>query len=88
MLASPIIIEQSPTFITFQVDDVVPAETLLSIQPVTQRLSAQWGRPLLACSHDPSFQVVSDAPAFHPLVGAVHLAFGQHRPLLLTPDSI
>jgi hypothetical protein len=42
---------------------------------------------LLAFSHDDECQVVKSS-ANHPLVSAVHLAFSEHRPLLLTPDII
>ncbi len=32
--------------------------------------------------------IAAHSPMLHPLVQAVHLAFSQHRPLILSPDSI
>lgn len=87
MLDTNSVVEQSDRGITFRVDDVKPAKNLLANKPVKQQLQRQCGRPFLTLSHESSFQVVR-APEFHPLVAAVHLAFSEHRPLLLTPDSI
>ena len=44
-------------------------------------------RSLIAFSHNNNFEVVAKA-GNHPLATAVHLAFSQHRPLLLTPNII
>ncbi|WP_272427393.1 DUF4419 domain-containing protein [Polyangium jinanense] len=36
---------------------------------------------------DPDLPVVDHGPT-HALLGAVHLAFAQHRPLVLSPDAV
>lgn len=47
------------------------------------------GRPLLAFSHKATSEVISGTGlGEHGLVNAVHLAFSEHRPLVLTPDAI
>ena len=43
----------------------------------------------VAFSHESSSTVVSGSEVGeHGLVNAVHLAFSQHRPLVLTPDAV
>lgn len=73
--------------ITFLVDAVKPGKTRQETHNASSALQAQTGRPLLAWSHAPDFQIVKDE-GHHPLVSAVHLAFSRHHPLVLTPDAI
>jgi hypothetical protein len=68
--------------ITFALDDVVPAEAAL---PTRRLADAMAG--VLALGGDTELPVVDHGPT-HPLLGAVHLAFAQHRPLVLTPDTV
>jgi hypothetical protein len=70
--------------ITFGVDDVIRAPEL----PPTQALSEHLG-DVLAFGGDGSKRVLggtSDCP--HPLLGAIHVAFAEHRPLVLSPDAV
>jgi hypothetical protein len=67
---------------TFTVDDVAPATE----PPVTKRLGDVLS-PALATSADLDAPVV-DVHAAHPLIGAVHHAFSEHRPLVLSPDAV
>ncbi len=41
----------------------------------------------MAFSHDPAYSTIPNYD-FHPLVYSVQTAFSEHRPLVLTPDSI
>jgi hypothetical protein len=68
--------------ITFRVDDVTPAATA----PPTLTLGEHLGAAL-AIGGDAGLRVL-DAPGVHPLLAAVHAAFAQHRPLVLSPDAI
>ncbi|MFO0712636.1 MAG: UDP-N-acetylmuramate dehydrogenase [Sandaracinus sp.] len=68
--------------ITFAVDDVTPA----SGPPPTRRLGELVG-PVLALGGDAALRVL-DGPRTHPLLGAVHVAFSEHRPLVLGPDAL
>ncbi|MBX9691392.1 MAG: DUF4419 domain-containing protein [Cyanobacteria bacterium] len=79
--------------ITFLVDAVEPASELLTESKLGDdlrcRLSQADGSPpikLLSWSGYNSNCVAS--VSFHPLLGAVDLAFSQHRPLVLSPDMI
>lgn len=55
-------------------------------RPITRPLSEQLGASLLL-GGEPERPVV-DHGATHPLLGAVHRAFAEHRPLVLTPDVV
>ncbi len=78
--------------VTFAVDeDAEPATALLATRAVAE-LS-----PGAICIGDPTRHVVDCRASgndgywidgVHPLLGAVALAFTQHRPLVLTPDSV
>jgi hypothetical protein len=68
--------------ITFRVDDVTPAETA----PPTLALGEHLGAAL-AIGGDAGLRVL-DAHGVHPLLAAVHAAFAEHRPLVLSPDAI
>lgn len=70
--------------ITFPVDDVVPAADL----PLTHTLAEHLGK-VLAFGGDGEKRVLThtvDCTA--PLLGAIHVAFAQHRPLVLSPDAV
>src|SRR5262245_61130119 len=68
--------------VTFAVDDVevapVPAETV----PFAQQAGGH-----LYLGMDPSLRVLPTT-ATHPLLAAVHHAFAEHRPLVLSPDAV
>jgi Domain of unknown function (DUF4419) len=81
------IITRSHSEITFKVDDVQPCQNLLSTQQGRQQFEEKIDTFLLAFSHDNSFEVVQNLGNCS-LVSVVHLAFSEHRPLLLTPDAI
>lgn len=66
----------------FTVDEVEPAREPLPTRPLDEVLG-----DALAIGGDPRRPVVAHGPA-HPLLGAVHLAFAQHRPLVLSPDAV
>lgn len=86
--------------ITFAVDDVQPASTALPVRKVYDHLrdaveAENRGTydappdvpgPLETC-YSYTDDVVDTEPC-HPIVAAVHLAFSDHRPLVLTPDSV
>jgi Domain of unknown function (DUF4419) len=66
--------------ITFAVDDVTPAGSLRPTRPLAELVGAHMA---LA----PARPVI-ETPAIHPLLAAVHVAFAEHRPLVLSPDAI
>jgi hypothetical protein len=70
-----------PTAITFPVDDVTPAGSPLPTHALAEVVGAHMalGAPARA---------VIETPAIHPLLAAVHVAFAEHRPLVLSPDTI
>jgi hypothetical protein len=74
--------------ITFRVHDVRPAAAALRECEAQEALRALMNedRPLEACS-DPRQPVVAGFH-YHPLMAATHLAFSEHRPLILSPDII
>ncbi len=72
----------SPAVHTFAIDDVDAAVE----PPRTRPLSSVVG-DVLALGGDAAMPVV-EGPLTHPLIGAVHLAFSEHRPLVLSPDAI
>ncbi|MDB9516680.1 hypothetical protein PN466_06930 [Roseofilum reptotaenium CS-1145] len=88
------ILNQQHSQISISVDEVEQAKELLPTQEAKSQFERQLEKPVLAFSHDDRFQTVStryNAPlarGIHPLAFAVHLAFSEHRPLLLTPDII
>ncbi|MDY6781327.1 MAG: hypothetical protein SW833_02025 [Cyanobacteriota bacterium] len=81
------ILRQSEGIIGFQVDNVEIAIKSLPTRSPRGQLEDRLETPTLLFSHDDSFQGIQTA-IDHPLVTAVHLAFSDHRPLILTPDSI
>jgi hypothetical protein len=72
--------------ITFAVDEVTAATA-----PLSECRAHEAGELLLGSKIESCFDyhglVVRDMH-YHPLLAAVHTAFSQHRPLVLTPDSI
>src|SRR5215831_4916316 len=70
--------------VTFGVDEVKPAETPLPVTPLGDRYRF---RTVLAFGGDPATPMIADGGA-HPLLAAVGLAFAQHRPLVLSPDTV
>lgn len=71
--------------VTFAVDDVKPAAELLEEQTVKE-LHSGYYEPEIIAYHDvgPLVKHLSG----HPLLEAVHLAYSQHRPLILSPDHL
>ena len=83
------LLQQSDNEISFQVDDVEPCTERLPVMKVRSKVEERLGTPFLAFSHEASFKIVSAREAGeHGLVNAVHFAFSEHRPLVLTPDAI
>ena len=73
------------TGITFAVDDVTPAK-----KPLPECRAHEAARKTIGgfeAASDYHGTVVQDI-WYHPLLAAVHTAFSQHRPLVLTPDSV
>jgi hypothetical protein len=68
--------------ITFAVDDVTPAAAPLPTRPLRELAP-----DALLVGGDPETPVV-DHRGVHPLLAAVHVAFSQHRALVLSPDVL
>ncbi|HVK67128.1 MAG TPA: DUF4419 domain-containing protein [Polyangium sp.] len=68
--------------VTFLVDDV-PRAT----EPLPTRRLAETHGDALTFGGDADLPVV-DHGSTHALLGAVHLAFAEHRPLVLSPDAV
>jgi hypothetical protein len=66
---------------TFNVDNVEPVLTPLPRRTVRERFP----EVIDGASAESSFV---DSGEAHPLIAAVHFAFSQHRPLVLTPDAV
>lgn len=81
------VIKQTGSKVRFCVDDVAPAPKRLPIRNANLRLEECFEKPLLAFSHDGTSLVVHNHQ-IHPLAQAVHAAFSDHRPLVLTPDAV
>jgi hypothetical protein len=81
------VLEKTVSQIRFCVDDVEIAKKLLPVKDALPQLEEKLGRNIITFSHDKSLELIVDANV-HPLVNAVHAAFGDHRPLVLTPDII
>ncbi len=72
--------------ITFAVDPVTPATTRLSEETLLASLERRSGRSFVSLPEKDRL-VVANA-SFHPLIEAIHRAFADHRPLILSPDDI
>src|SRR5262245_27671313 len=81
------VIEHSEDGITFEVDAVERTPQELPAEGAHRHFAKHSEGRLLACSHKDSLEVARKNDV-HPLAGAVHLAFSEHRPLRLTPDHI
>ncbi|MGE5655431.1 MAG: DUF4419 domain-containing protein [Actinomycetota bacterium] len=81
------ILHRAASKIRFCVDSVTPCLQPLPLQSAKLRFEQRYEKPLLAFSHSDSFEVLEDR-GLHPLAAAVHYAFSEHRPLLLSPDII
>ena len=68
--------------ITFAVDDVTPAPAPPHTVPFASTVKG-----VLALGGDAEMRVLPGL-ATHPLLGAVHRAFAEHRPLVLSPDAV
>ncbi|MGB3653483.1 MAG: DUF4419 domain-containing protein, partial [Rivularia sp. (in: cyanobacteria)] len=90
------ILHQNQNEICFKVDEVEVFKNLLPLQSCFKQLEERLDSSLIAFSHGEDFQVVEQSNKnsventlhLHSLVNAVHQAFAEHRPLLLTPDAI
>jgi Domain of unknown function (DUF4419) len=81
------VIEHSEDGITFEVDEAPKTPRDLLTEGAHRHFAKHGEGRLVACSHKDSLEVVRENNV-HPLAGAVHLAFSEHRPLRLTPDHI
>lgn len=68
--------------VTFSVDDVTPAASTPRTKPLGELVG-----DVLALGLDRALPVL-ELPRTHPLLGTVHVAFSEHRPLVLSPDAI
>ncbi len=82
--------------ICFKVDELEVFKNLLPLQSCFKQLEKRLNSSLIAFSHEDNFKVIQQSDEnilentlnLHSLVNAVHQAFAEHRPLLLTPDAI
>lgn len=81
------VLHRSTSKIRFCVDSVTPCLESLPLQSAKLKFEQRYKKTLLAFSHSDSFEVLEDG-GIHPLAAAVHYAFSEHRPLLLSPDII
>jgi hypothetical protein len=75
-----------PAAVTFAVHDVAPATDRLPTCKTHEAIRQRSNGPIESCC-DYSADCVALVRC-HPLLAAVHLAFSQHRPLVLSPDMI
>jgi hypothetical protein len=99
VLAEIVPTRSGSTGITFAVDKVEPSEKVLPLVSLLENVEMRGGAPVLVLPEHSSQAVAPhgyltrssdlDRHLFlNPLVEAVHLAFNDHRPLVLTPDTI
>jgi hypothetical protein len=78
----------------FSVDDVLPASTPALTESLTKHVVKRFRRQVLAIpeAEKPVINSMAAVEHYinrcHPLIDAVGTAFSQHRPLILSPDSI
>jgi hypothetical protein len=72
--------------VTFAVDRVRPATKALSECRTHEAVKSMLGSAIESCC-DYHGRVIKDI-RYQPLLAAVHTAFSQHRPLVLTPDAV
>src|SRR5262245_7992184 len=80
------VLQTRPGRITFSVSNVAPASAPLAEAPAFEAITAFLGTPVEACSHYRGRFVAGVRS--HPLIGALHGAFCDHRPVCLSPDII
>ena len=80
--------------ICFKVDDVEVFKNLLPLQSCFKQLEKRLDSSLIAFSHEDNFEAIdqlneplSITLGLNSFVATVHQAFGEHRPLLITPDA-
>jgi len=78
-------VEVTGAGVTFAVDKVKPAKELLPEQRTHEALRDRLGG--IESCHDYHGTVIEDI-YYQPLLAAVHTAFSQHRPLVLSPDAV
>ncbi|MFC0541011.1 DUF4419 domain-containing protein [Kutzneria chonburiensis] len=71
---------------SFRVDDVRTATEPLPTLPLAEVQAELFGE-VLASGGDPDTPVI-EPNGVHPLLDAVSRAFGEHRPLVLSPDAV
>jgi hypothetical protein len=87
---------KNTTYHQFLVDEVVPVRTAkptintfaalnLRLGSADDRVSVK-SQSILHCSDSSS--IVIEGIDYHPFIASVHLAFAEHRPLVLSPDMI
>src|SRR5262245_36445323 len=97
-------LSQTRSGFTFDVDNVKPATKMISSEPLGESLSRRFLRKILILSQAEkpmTNPVMESIPAKqraefrkhlgsrnHALIDAVHTAFSEHYPLVLTPDAI
>jgi Domain of unknown function (DUF4419) len=88
------ILQRTEQGIKFSVDEVTPAAEALPMDSLGRTFESRAGRPVVVMP-ERDRQVVAepvrDRRSYRPLHGlieAIHFAFSQHRPLILSPDSI
>jgi hypothetical protein len=72
--------------VTFAVDKVSPATKALPECRTHEAVESMLGSAIESCC-DYHGRVIKDI-RYQPLLAAVHAAFSQHRPLVLTPDAV
>lgn len=78
--------QSSITGIQFQVSDVELATKPMTAVPYSQAVAEFLDGPIESCSRYAG--QLTPAPRTHPLLSAVHRAFTDHYPLVLSPDAI
>src|SRR5690349_947659 len=68
--------------VTFAVDEVQPVLDRMPTRTLGETLPGA-----LVTAYDPQLAVIDHGPT-HAVLGAVHVAFAEHRPLVLTPDAV
>jgi|HubBroStandDraft_6_1064221.scaffolds.fasta_scaffold151347_3 hypothetical protein len=74
------------TGVTFAVDDVVPASKTLPVCRTHETVKVTLRTKIESCS-DYHGQVIKGVH-YQPLLAAVHTAFSEHYPLVLSPDAL
>ncbi len=72
--------------VTFEVDQVRPATKPVPDGPLPTVFGRVAGRTLVSCT-DVDASLLTQTTV-HPLAAAVHYAFSEHRPLILSPDVV